>query len=229
MIRVEWQVQGKTRDAIFTLKAGGRLRWASGPSGDEPLLRVPRIRPGWQASSRWPKLAGKDRAAERLRTQRGAPGQRSGDRDHLLTPAALSELIDTLASTPKRRPLPSSFSSRAPRARARRRSCERRRAAGAALSQTRKRVPVPVRSRAGTRAQQPSRRVRRRARRSRAVFSHDAIACLAREGVLVPVIDGFDELLGHGRLQRRVQLAADAPRRTRGLWHPGRLRPLRLL
>src|ERR1035441_3896040 len=35
MLRVEWQVQGKTRDAMFTLKAGSRLRWASGPSGDD--------------------------------------------------------------------------------------------------------------------------------------------------------------------------------------------------
>ncbi len=30
----------------------------------------------------------------------------------------------------------------------------------------------------------------------RAAFSQDAIACLAREGILIPVIDGFDELLG---------------------------------
>ncbi len=36
MLGVEWQVQGEKRDAMFTLKAGSRLRWASGPSGDDP-------------------------------------------------------------------------------------------------------------------------------------------------------------------------------------------------
>jgi hypothetical protein len=38
VIRAEWQVQGNKRDAMFTLRAGSRLRWASGPSPDAPYF-----------------------------------------------------------------------------------------------------------------------------------------------------------------------------------------------
>ena len=35
-LRAAWQVRGKEQDALFSLQAGGQLRWASGPRGDEP-------------------------------------------------------------------------------------------------------------------------------------------------------------------------------------------------
>ncbi len=35
-LRASWEVRGQERDALFMLKAGDRFHWVSGPSGDDP-------------------------------------------------------------------------------------------------------------------------------------------------------------------------------------------------
>jgi hypothetical protein len=197
MIQTEWQIQGSKREAMFTLKAGGRLRWASGTSGDEPYF-------AFLAS---PQVAGFAQLAQscvaRIDPRRDfvaseallEAGQETETR--LLTPMTFLGLIDSAREHAEEGSATQLFFLKG--------------AAGAGKT-TLLRETTRV---------QASRYLKRESEflclyvsaqgrelsnlrdafaselgELRAVFSHDAVACLAREGVLVPVIDGFDELLG---------------------------------
>jgi hypothetical protein len=197
MLRVEWQVRGKTHDAMFTLKAGSRLRWASGPTGDAPyyaflaseeMAGFPQL-----ARSSLAKIEGQDDfvpSEALLETDQDAS-------TILLTPTALSNLIGTSREQAEEGSATQLFFIKGD--------------AGAGkttlLRQTTRLqaerylqgedeflciyVPAQGRELSNLRDALAS-----ELGDLRAAFSHDAIACLAREGVLVPVIDGFDELLG---------------------------------
>jgi NACHT domain/Pentapeptide repeats (8 copies) len=197
MLSVQWQVQGKKRDAMFTLRAGSRLSWASGPSGDDPYY-------AFLASD---DLAGFSQLARSCVAKIDEQGdfvaseallEEGQDRESiLLTPNALSDLIGVSrgqaeegsatrllfvkgdAGAGKTTLLQQTTRLQATRYLAGESQflCLYVPAQGRELSNLRDAF-------AGELGE------------LRAAFSHDAIACLAREGVLVPVIDGFDELLG---------------------------------
>jgi hypothetical protein len=196
VIRAAWQVQGHEREALFALKPGGRLRWASGPSGDAPYYAF---------------LASDDMAGFRqlatacLATIKREPkfvashATFEGPVDSattLLTPAAVAQLINDAriqaegfstqlfflkgdAGAGKTTLLREATILQAGRYLAGESDflCLYVPAQGRELSNLRDAF-------AGELGE------------LRAAFTHDAIAALAREGILVPVIDGFDELLG---------------------------------
>lgn len=196
MLRVEWQVQGKKRDAMFTVKIDSGLRW-SGPSSEGPYRSF---------------LASEEVASfERLARSCLAKIDRQSDfvaGDALLdagpdieaiklTPAALAELIDGARGQAAEGLATQLFflmgdagagKTTLLRETARLQAqrylngeseflCLYVSAQGRELSNLRDAF-------AGELGE------------LRAAFTQDAIACLAREGILVPVIDGFDELLG---------------------------------
>ena len=197
VLSVDWQVQGKKREAIFTLKAGSRLRWASGPLGDEPyysflasedVAAFPQL-----AQSCLAKIDGKsDFVASEALLEAGQDTEAT-----LLTPAALSQLIDVARNQAEEGSSTQLFFLKGD--------------AGAGkttllrettLLQAQRYLDhasdflclyVPAQGRELSNLRDA---FAGELGELRAVFSHDAIACLAREGVLVPVIDGFDELLG---------------------------------
>jgi hypothetical protein len=197
MLRVEWQVQGKTRDAMFTLKAGSRLRWASGPSGDNHYYQflASEAMAGFKQVAR-SSLARIEQQSDYVASEALLDAGEDSNR-MLLTPTALSELIDTSREHAEEGSATQLFFVKGD--------------AGAGkttlLQQTTRLqaerylrgeseflclyVPAQGRELSNLRDAFAG-----ELGDLRAVFSHDAIACLAREGVLVPVIDGFDELLG---------------------------------
>jgi uncharacterized protein YjbI with pentapeptide repeats len=197
MVQAEWQIQGSKREAIFTLKAGGRLRWASGEFGDEPyysFLASDQVAGfGQLAQSCVAKIDAKSDfvASEALLES----GQETETR--LLTPGALLDLVDATRAHAEEGAATQLFFLKG--------------AAGAGkttLLRETTRVQAQRYLKRETEflclyisAQGRELSNLRDAMASelgelRAVFSHDGVACLAREGVLVPVIDGFDELLG---------------------------------
>ncbi|MHB1774267.1 MAG: NACHT domain-containing protein, partial [Acidimicrobiales bacterium] len=197
MVTVEWQVQGQQRDAMFALKAGSRLRWVSGPSGDAPYF-------AFLASA---QMGGFDQLA------RSCLARIEGQADFVaseavledahdtqtiqLTPSALSGLIDGARKDAEEGSSTQLFFVKGDagagkttllrettRLQAQRHLdgesdflCLYVSAQGRELSNLRDALAGELGD-------------------LRAAFTHEAVACLAREGVLIPVIDGFDELLG---------------------------------
>jgi hypothetical protein len=197
MLRVEWQVQGKTRDTMFTLKAGSRLRWASGPSGDAPYY-------AFLASEEMAgfKQLARSSLAKIERQDDYVPSEALLETDQdastiLLTPMALSNLIDTSREQAEEGAATQLFFVKGDAGAGKttllqqttRLQAERYlRGEGEFLC-----IYVPAQGRELSNLRDA---LAGELGDLRAAFSHDAIACLAREGVLVPVIDGFDELLG---------------------------------
>ncbi len=197
VLRVEWQVQGNKRDTVFTVKTGSGLRWASGPSGDDPYY-------AFLASDEMAGFAQVARSCIAKIDRQGnfvandAVLDAGQDTEAiLLTPAALSGLIDLAREHAEEGSSTQLFFLKGD--------------AGAGkttllrettLLQAQRYLNgeseflclyVPAQGRELSNLRDA---VASELGDLRAAFSHDAIACLAREGVLVPVIDGFDELLG---------------------------------
>ena len=63
----------------------------------------------------------------------------------------------------------------------------------------------------------------------RSRFSYNAVPPLVRNGLVVPVIDGFDELLGSGGYDEAFSSLAAFIAPIRWSRRCGRLRPLRVL
>lgn len=191
-----WQVQGSKREALFTLKPGGRLRWA-GPSGDEPYYAFLAS----EAMAGFPQLA-----SACLATIEGEPDfvaseavldSGFGTETTVLTPEALTDLIDG-ARTQAEEGLSTQVFFLKGDAGAGKTTLLRE----ATLLQARRYLAgeseflclyVPAQGRELSNLRDA---FAGELGELRAAFTQDAIASLAREGVLVPVIDGFDELLG---------------------------------
>lgn len=197
VVSVQWQVQGVTREAMFALKAGGRLRWVSGPTDDAPYF-------AFLASD---QVAGFARLARsclaRIASQPDfVPSEAmlddaQGSRTLGLTPTALADLIDEARKEAEEGSSTQLFFVKgdagagkttllreATRLQAQRYLdgqseflCLYVPAQGRELSNLRDALAGELGD-------------------LRAAFTQEAVACLAREGILVPVIDGFDELLG---------------------------------
>jgi len=197
VIDVKWQVQGVEREAMFVVKAGGLLRWASGPSGDDP----------YQAFLASDDMAGFSRLAQsclaRIKGESDfvaseALLEAGQDAEAIrLTPAALSDLIGVAREQAEEGSSTQLFFVKGD-AGAGKTTLLR----GTTRLQAERYlngesdflclyVPAQGRELSNLRDALAS-----ELGDLRAAFTHDAVACLAREGVLVPVIDGFDELLG---------------------------------
>jgi hypothetical protein len=196
-IIVEWQIQGNQREAMFTIKAGSRLRWASGPAGDDPYYAflASEEMAGFTrlAHSCLAKIDGQDDFVASEALLEAGPEAEAV----LLTAAALSEVIDGAREHAEEGSLTQLFFLKGD--------------AGAGKTTLLKEttrlqaqryldgeseflclyVPAQGRELSNLRDAFAS-----ELGELRAIFSHEAVASLAREGVLVPVIDGFDELLG---------------------------------
>jgi hypothetical protein len=194
VINAVWSAQGKEREALFAIKPGDRLRWAS--SGDAPYYE-------FLASD---EMAGFNQlAAACMATIKGEPDFVASDAvldsggdptTMLLTPEALAQLI------------------REARAQAEESSTQLFFLKGdagagkttllreATILQAKRYLAgeseflclyVPAQGRELSNLRDA---FAGELDELRAVFANDAIASLAREGILVPMIDGFDELLG---------------------------------
>jgi hypothetical protein len=196
-IVVEWQIQGNQREAMFTVKAGSRLRWASGPTGDEPYYAflTSEEMAGFNrlAHSVLAKVDGQDDFVASQASLDAGPDAETV----LLTATALAEVIDGAREHAEEGYLTQLFFLKGD--------------AGAGKTTLLKEttrlqaqrylngeseflclyVPAQGRELSNLRDAFAS-----ELGELRAIFSHEAVASLAREGVLVPVIDGFDELLG---------------------------------
>jgi len=196
MLRVEWQVQGKKRDAVFTVKIDSGLSW-SGPSSEGPyhsFLASEEMASFEQLARSC--LAKIDRQSDFVASE--ALLDAGPDIEAIkLTPAALAEFIDATRGQADEGLATQLFFLKGD--------------AGAGkttlLRETARMqaerylngeseflclyVPAQGRELSNLRDAFAG-----ELGELRAAFTHDAIACLAREGVLVPVIDGFDELLG---------------------------------
>jgi len=196
VLGVEWQVQGRKRDAMFTLKAGSRLRWV-GPNEDDPYY-------AFLASD---EVAGFSQLARSCLVK-------IDERSDFVASKAVLEAGQERESV---RLTPDSLSSliHAARVQAEEGSATQilfvKGDAGAGkttlLQQTTRLqaerylsgdsefvcLYIPAQGRELSNLRDA---LAGELGELHAAFSHDAIACLAREGVLVPVVDGFDELLG---------------------------------
>jgi hypothetical protein len=192
---VSWQVRGKPHDAIFSLQQGGRLRWASGPTSDAPyfaflasegMADLPQLASACLATmEREPDFVASDAIVDN-----GVESVRA-----TLTPRALTDLSDGAreqadgstqvfflkgdAGAGKTTLLREATILQA----------ERYLAGDSAFLF----LYVPAQGRELSNLRDA---FAGELDELRAAFTRDAIASLAREGVLVPVIDGFDELLG---------------------------------
>ena len=197
MLDAAWQVQGKKREALFTLKPDGRLRWASGPSGDEPysdFLASDEMAGFRQlASSCLATIEGEtDFVASEAVLEAGPDTETA-----LLTPRAQADLIDSARIQAEEGSSTQLFFLKGD--------------AGAGKTTLLRETTilqaqrylngeskflclyVPAQGRELSNLRDA---FAGELGELRAAFTQDAIAALAREGVLVPVIDGFDELLG---------------------------------
>jgi hypothetical protein len=197
VIDVKWRVQGAERDAMFVLKAGERLRWASGPSGDDP----------YQAFLTSEDMAGFSRLAQsclaRIKGESDfvaseALLETGQDAETIqLTPAALSDLIGVARAQAEEGSSTQLFfikgdagAGKTTLLRATTRLQAERYLNGESEFLC---LYVPAQGRELSNLRDA---LASELGDLRAAFTHDAVACLVREGVLVPVIDGFDELLG---------------------------------
>lgn len=194
-ISATWQVRGKEQDALFDLNAGGALRWVTGPSGDDPypaFLRSEAMADFAQLASACIATTSREPdfvASEALIDDGLGPASRT------LTAQALTELADDArghaggltnlfflkgdAGAGKTTLLTEATALQAQR------FLDNKSdflffyvsAQGRELSNLRDAFSGELDD-------------------LRAAFTRDAVATLTRAGVLVPVIDGFDELLG---------------------------------
>jgi NACHT domain len=197
MIRAVWQVQGTPRDAMFTLRAGERLRWASGDSEDAPYY-------SFLASEQlaaFPQMA-RSCVANIKQTSDFVPSEallESGQetRGVLLTPQELSELVGVAreqaeegTSTQLLFLKGDAGAGKTTLLRETTRLQAEKYLAGESEFLF---LYVPAQGRELSNLRDA---IAGELGDLRAVFSYEAVPSLARQGVLVPVIDGFDELLG---------------------------------
>jgi hypothetical protein len=198
MLRVVWQVRGQQREALFSLKPGNRLRWTpdSGSSSDEPYFAflasdsMAGFRPLASACiATIPPKA--DFVASQAILDDGL-----GVQTTILTPHDLTALVDDARQ--KAEVTSTQLFFLKGDAGAGKTTLLRE----ATILQAQRYlageseflclyVPAQGRELANLRDAFAG-----ELGELRAAFTHDAIASLAREGILVPVIDGFDELLG---------------------------------
>lgn len=197
VVSVQWQVQGAARDALFALKAGGRLRWVSGPTDDAPYF-------AFLASE---QMAGFARLARsslaRIESHPDFVASEAVLEDAQdsktvqLTPGAVSDLIEMARKDAEEGSSTQLFFIKGDAG-----------AGKTTLLQETTRLQaqryldgdseflclyVPAQGRELSNLRDA---LAGEFGDLRAAFTHEAVACLAREGILVPVIDGFDELLG---------------------------------
>lgn len=194
-LRVAWEVRGREQDALFDLDAGGSFRWVSGPDGNESYAAFLTS----DAMADFNQLAAACKATI-PREDYFVPSdalieEAQGSRSENLTPEALTELADDAREHAEG--LTSLFFLKGD--------------AGAGKTTLLREATALQAERylAGesnflffyVSAQGRELSNLRDAFSGelddlRAAFTRDAIATLARAGVLVPVVDGFDELLG---------------------------------
>jgi hypothetical protein len=197
MIRAVWQVQGISRDAVFTLRAGERLRWASGDSEDAPYY-------SFLASEQlaaFPQMA-RSCVANIEQTRDFVPSEallESGQETSgvLLTPDKLAELVGVArehaeegTSTQLLFLKGDAGAGKTTLLRETTRLQAERYLAGESEFLF---LYVPAQGRELSNLRDA---IAGELGDLRAVFSYEAVPSLARQGVLVPVIDGFDEMLG---------------------------------
>lgn len=198
MLRVVWQVRGQQREALFTLKPGNRLRWTpeSGASADEPYFAflASESMAGFHplASACIATIPSEvDFVASEAVLDDGL-----GTQATVLTPQALTGLIDDARRQAEEASTQLFFlkgDAGAGKTTLLREATilqARRYQAGESEFLC---LYVPAQGRELSNLRDA---FAGELGELRAAFTHDAIASLAREGILVPVIDGFDELLG---------------------------------
>jgi hypothetical protein len=198
MLRVVWQVRGQQREALFTLRPDNRLRWTpeSGASADEPYFAflASESMAGFHplASACLATIPSQvDFVASEAVLDDGL-----GTQATLLTPEALTGLIDDarrqaeIASTQLFFLKGDAGAGKTTLLREATRLQASRYLAGESEFLC---LYVPAQGRELSNLRDA---FAGELGELRAAFSHDAIASLAREGILIPVIDGFDELLG---------------------------------
>ncbi len=196
MLRVEWQVQGKKRDAVFTVKIDSGLSW-SGPSSDGPYrsFLASEEMAGFKQLAR-SCLAKIDRQSDFVASE--ALLDAGPDIEAIkLTAAALADFIDAARGQADEGLATQLFflkgdagAGKTTLLRETARLQAQRYLNGESEFLC---LYVPAQGRELSNLRDA---FAGELGELRAAFTHDAIACLAREGVLVPVIDGFDELLG---------------------------------
>jgi hypothetical protein len=198
MLRVVWQVRGQQREALFTLKPGNRLRWTpdSGSSADLPYFRflASEAMAGFQPLATACIATIPSEAA--FVASEAVLDDGLGTQTTLLTPHALIGLVDDARS--KAEVASTQLFFLKGDAGAGKTTLLRE----ATILQARRYLAgesdflciyVPAQGRELSNLRDA---FAFELGDLRAAFTQDAIASLAREGILVPVIDGFDELLG---------------------------------